>query len=376
MVDARFRRFVLWFWLPSLILGGVLTIEIGLQIRSAVTERLRAGRPSTYRAEAHRLRDAYRPFTTQHLHPYYLFFFPLQPEQRAALGNAVCSIDADGFREPGPASAGTRKLAVLLGGSTAFGDYASSNQATITSNLNRLQSDYFFVNAGVPSWNSTQELARMAIQIAAMKPALVITLDGANDAALADLPAFGQPGMQYPPGTPENFDQLEALVDEARRPWTRLTWRALFPEIFNRIDKYSKVDSGRPPPLPVATVNRASQRYVANLTEIAVLSRGAGARFLAVFQPIAGLHRHVSPDDYDPRDFVDAAAFRDAALAAQPKPFELIDFSSVFDEELPSVPVLRDDVTPETIFMDEVHLSDRGNTMLARRLWQLVSRAQ
>jgi hypothetical protein len=376
VVDARHRRFILLFWIPSLLLGGIMTIEILLQVRSKVTEYVRGAGDAHYREDVRRLRAAYRPFTIQHLHPYYLFFFPWQPSDRLALANAVCSLDADGFREPGPAAAGGRKLAVLLGGSTAFGDYASSNDTTITSNLNRLQLEYFFVNAGVPSWNSTQEVIRMAMQIAALKPSLVITLDGANDAALADTATGANPNAFYPAGTPENFDQFEALVNDAGRRWPRLTVRGLLPEIFNRIDKYTAPPPMRPPPLAPALVNAAARRYIDSLTQIAALSRGAGARYIGVFQPIAGLHKHVSSGAYDPADFADTAAFRDAAFALGPKPFELVDYSALFDSHFASVAVLDDTIKPDTIFMDEVHLSDQGNEVIARELLTLLPRAQ
>ena len=54
---------------------------------------------------------AYQPFAVQHLHPNYLFWFPLDAAQRQALNNPVCSLSAEGFRGPGPSERGTRKLA-------------------------------------------------------------------------------------------------------------------------------------------------------------------------------------------------------------------------------------------------------------------------
>ena len=373
MVTPALRRLILLLWIPATIAGGIMTIEILLQIRSAATERYRAARNPGGLSAAERLARAYRPFTVQHLHPHYLFFFPLQPADRLALSNSVCSLDANGFREPGPAQAGTRKLAVMLGGSSAFGHYASSNETTITSYLNRLQSEYFFVNAGVPSWNSTQELARLTMQVADMRPALVIAYDGANDAALVDNGLDGT-AVKYPAGTAENFDRLEELVDLARRPWARITWRGLFPEISNRIDKYSGVEETRRPPLDPAIVGAAARAYVGNLSRMAAVSRDAGARFIAVFQPIAGLHRHVAADDFDPRDFADTVAFHRTAMSIKRADLELWDFAAMFDDQLATIPVDRDDLTDQTIFVDEVHVTDRGNEMIARRMLRELQR--
>jgi hypothetical protein len=367
VVSDRARRLILILWIPALLAGGIMTIEILLQIRAAATERFRPDRTTLSK-----LRRAYQPFTVQHLHPFYLFFFPLQPQDRLALANAVCSVDADGFREPGPAAADGRKLAVLLGGSAAFGHYASSNDTTITSYLNRLQRDYFFVNAGVPSWNSTQELMRLSMQIADLRPALVIAYDGANDATLADIGVDANPPRQYPAGTPEHFDQLEELIDAARRPWRRITWRRLLPEIFNRIDKYTEPDA---PGVPVARpiIDRAASQYINNLERMSAIAQHAGARFIAVFQPIGGLHARVTPGAFDAGSFIDDRMFRDAAMSAKPRDVALVDFSTVFDRELERVPVAEQDISADTIFVDALHLSDRGNEIIARRLWQVIA---
>lgn len=372
-MSPALRRLILLLWIPATIAGGIMTIEILLQIRAAAGERYRAARNPQELSSVERLARAYRPFTIQHLHPHFLFFFPLQPAERLTLANSVCSLDADGFREPGPAQAGTRKLAVMLGGSSAFGHYASSNETTITSYLNRLQSEYFFVNAGVPSWNSAQELSRLTMQVADMRPALVIAYDGANDAALVDNGLDGNT-IKYPAGTPENFDRLERLVDLARRPWARVTWRGLFPEISHRIDKYRGVEEARRPPLDPPIIDAAARVYVGNLSRMAAVSRDAGARFIAVFQPIAGLHRHVAAEHFDPRDVADATAFHRAALAHKRDDLELWDFAAMFDDELEAVPVDQDDLTDQTIFVDEVHVTDRGNEMIARRMLRELQR--
>jgi lysophospholipase L1-like esterase len=366
VVAPRFRRFVLALWIPALLLGGVETVEILLQIRSAATEYFREASERKAPTEQQKIKLAYQPFAVQHLHPFYSFFFPLQPQDRLALANPVCSIDADGFREPGPAAAGSRKLAVLLGGSSAFGFLASSNDTTITAYLNRRQSEYFFVSAGVPSWNSTQELARMALQIADLHPALVITYDGANDASLVDqgLDARHQP--RYPAGTPEHFDELEAIVDTAARPLSRITLASLFPEIANRLEKYVFTRTGDSPPLDPVILQAAARRYTSNLLQVQVLARGAGARFLAVYQPIYGLHHRLAPDA-DGAD-ADARAFHDAALTMKPAALDLVDFSAIFDDVAA--------VTDSSVFLDDVHLSDRGSEMLANQLLRVLSRAQ
>lgn len=355
-------------WLGLAGLAGVAGVEILLQYRVAMKEAF--ARDDSRVGE---LRRAYAAFNVQHLHPHYLFFFPLSAVDRAAIGNAVCSIDQDGFREPGPAHANGRKLAVLLGGSAAFGDYASSNGTTITSYLNAMQDEYFFVNAGVPSWNSTQELVRMAVQVAALRPALVITYDGANDAGLAGL-AHSTTGAPYPPGTPDSFDELDDVVNRSSG-WTRPTLAAALPEVMLRVEKYRVALFGQDPvPEPLVDPAReaaVAARYLASLEQIAALSRAAGARYMAVFQPIASLHQNLRPSFATDDDIADFHA----RVVARPPAFEFYDLSAVFDQYFSDIPVLETDLAAETVFVDGVHLHDRGNELVARHLLGLIGQA-
>jgi len=343
-------------------LAVVMGLEILFQYRAAV--KLAFAKDTTHLA---RLELAYTPFSLKHFHPHYFFFFPLQADARLALGNDVCSLDRDGFREPGPGHAAGKPLAFLLGGSAAFGDYASSNATTITSFLNAAQDDYFFVNAGVPSWNSTQELYRVAMQIIDLKPALVIAYDGANDAVLAAEQVTGD--ATVPAGSFEGFEQVRAIVDDGAGP--SLPER-LFPELMHRFWKYTAVEQPEAP-ASAAAIEAGARRYVLNHHRMAELSRAAGARFISVFQPVASLHARtpIAADDRDSR----IVEFHRHLQAAQ-WPGEFVDLAAFFDTELETVPIADSDLADNDIFVDEVHLSDRGNAMVARRLLQaLASRA-
>lgn len=338
--------------------AAVMGAEILLQYRVAIK--------LAYAVDATRLAQldrAYAPFVEQHLHPLFLFFFPLDPSRRVAIGNDVCRLDADGFREPGLAHAADRKRAFLLGGSAAFGHYASSDRTTITGFLNAAQDEYFFVNAAVPSWNSAQELVRLSQQIVDLNPALVIAYDGANDAVLAELASEHDPSL-LPPGTPEHFDRLLEIVADERA----IRIERLFPEVMHRIEKYF----GRvvEPPYDPEGGGAAARRYIRNHQRMAELSRASGARFLSVFQPVAGLHSNVDPAvvERDPR----IAAFHRIVLS-QPWQGEFHDFAAIFDGELPLVPMAVHDITDDTIFVDDVHLADRGNAIVARRLLQVIA---
>ena len=136
--------------IPLLLLTGALGFERYLTYSS------RSDKTASFSSS--QLAYAYRPFSIQYINPFYLFFFPFNEEERVALSNSTVSLTADGYRGDGPSARGDRKLGFLIGGSTAFGYYASNNDQTISAWLNREQSTYHFVNAGVPSFNSNQEL--------------------------------------------------------------------------------------------------------------------------------------------------------------------------------------------------------------------------
>ena len=284
---------LLWLSAGGLILATVM--EFILRARVAAED----SPPSdpTYRE----LEAAYQPFTIQHLHPSFLFWFPLDPAERSALNNKVSSLSSDGFRGPGPMDKGTRQLAFILGGSAAFGHFATGNETTITGYLNALQDQYLFVNAGVPSWISSQELVRLALELVAHKPALVIAYDGFNDAAtVAD---YARRGLEMPPSAPESFDELSNLVGDIRgerrsAPQERLH-RRLFPRLMYEVDTW------RAGPQPVAEVKspqvsdamagvlrRGAATYAQNVSSMSRLMKAGEARFIGVFQPVLSLHAH------------------------------------------------------------------------------------
>ena len=124
---------------------------------------------------------AYEPFTIQYPNPQYLFFFPAPP------GVANRSLQPRGPADRRGIPARARRTQAAANGLhrrrfIRVRPLLEFNNTTITGYLNQLQTEYFFINAGVPSWNSTQELFRVAFQIMDYNPALVIAYDGANDA--------------------------------------------------------------------------------------------------------------------------------------------------------------------------------------------------
>jgi hypothetical protein len=254
-------------------------------------------------------------------------------------------------------------LAFLLGGSAAFGHFATSDATTITGYLNRLQDEYFFVNAGVPSWNSTQELSRLINQILDYKSALVMTYDGAND--LEIMLDYYRKRIDYPPGTPESFEHLYALVDDVRA--AQLSAPPLYERLFPWLTKTVRAHMGvseyterSASGVPDELIERTAARYVRNEQLMHDLSTAHGARFVGVFQPISVLHKGVPEDLRNPGRRVTYQKFHDDVFKRGCSACEYVDFSDFFDK--PGSARYHED----TLFVDEVHVNDHGNELIAQ----------
>jgi hypothetical protein len=337
---------------------------------------LEAAKRSRYAARYGRIDAAYASFRVQHINPFYLFFFPLEAARRAAMGNDVCSVGPDGFRGPGPEAARGRKLAFVLGGSAAFGYDASSNDTTITGYLNRVQSDYHFVNAGVPSWNSSQEMIRLVHQILAHRPDLVIAYDGANDAAIVN--RYERWGFDFPAGTPETFETLYSMVDDLRAggAWLQIP-ESLLPRLTRELrTAWWEARSGRGQPRAEA-IERAAAAYRHNLEVMNDVVSARGGRFIGIFQPIRSLHRGV-PDAHRSRRRLPVYREFHALVTGRHRPAgEYHDFATYFDTlyaQVPSIDIdAGEDVGEDTVFLDDVHLFDPGNRLIALAIRRILA---
>jgi lysophospholipase L1-like esterase len=285
----------------------------------------------------------YEAVNRTYLHPIYFFFFPLNLQERKSLSNQRITITSNGFRGREPTY--TKPLAVLLGGSVAFGHLSSSDETTITGYLNRIQDDFEFVNAAVPSWNSTQELHRLADQIIHLKPALVISFGLYNDVHIA------AKYPHLPPGSPENFERFKTIVD-------RNLFAALLESLFPRSAKLLGIGHPAPPTRAEisAALDAANKKFLENEQAMQALSKGLKFRFVTVIPPIrsAGSSSNRRVQAYE--------SVVQQALASEYCEENCLDYSNVFDQEFKSVTAVN------RFFYDTVHFTDQGNEFIARRL--------
>jgi len=347
-----------------------------------------------------RLHEAYAPFAVQYINPFYLFFFPLDLDARTAMNNPICSVDSAGFRGIGPQGRGNRKLAFVLGESTVFGHYASSDSATISGWLNRIQDEYWFVNAGVPSWNSTQEMFRYCMQIEPYHPELVLMINGPGDAGLA---VGHEVAGRAIPGTPESFDKLYNVMDDIRDGTVSPKQKdPLYQRLFPRLTKYlakavlggrgssggagggaTEFRSYRWRPYDDSVMSHAVDCYIHNQEIVDRLCKPSGTRYMGIFPPVMSLHEHLPKDELEAKRNPNNEWARDVlprfhrlAVERAAERFEYHDMGNYFDSLFTEIPVYHaGDTGPDSeIFIDEVHLYDPGNKLVAERIWEWVKK--
>jgi hypothetical protein len=154
--------------------------------------------------------DPYKKFTVQKLHPYYLFSLPWKENDIQNANNNIVSINNSGFRvNPFDTS---NINAVLLGGSTAFGHFSSSDKETLAYHISQ-KMNVNIINRNAPSWNSHQELVALAKMPPIYKFSISLSL--ANDIALSCVNYIGD-NTDRLPDQPESFDVLASYFDDLR----------------------------------------------------------------------------------------------------------------------------------------------------------------
>ena len=115
------------------------------------------------------LKEAFNPYKKVHIidvHPQYGFGLPLRKKDRTKRESKYVKFNNEGYRKTTNNSNkkiysknGHMNCLLILGGSTAFGSFVSSDQNTIASNIQTLiDKDTRVFNLGVPSFVSRQEL--------------------------------------------------------------------------------------------------------------------------------------------------------------------------------------------------------------------------
>lgn len=308
--------------------------------------------------------DPYKQFEVLDRNPVYGWYWTTNEDGVLPRHTPVVSIDAHGFRGAGvsPKNPDARKrpLAFLIGGSSAFGFRASSDQTTITAYLNRLQDDFQFVNAAVTGWDSSQELTRLRLQLIGFAPKLVVSYTLGND-----------------------LERVIEGLEDSGGWFQRLAFRLAphtsdlaFSFLYRHLQILGNWLSQGPSPAAFeAAVDAQVDAFVGNQESMYNLCKKNGIRFVTVIQAMTMTHDKVTIKGARP-DLYRRGVKR--ALASDYCKANCLNFSAVFDPLFDTVPVFfRDYATPalgasadpsSVVFADQWHLLDAGNAIVAQQL--------
>ena len=192
------------------------------------------------------------------------------------------SINSDGFRDTYATNPTQEKLAIVLGGSAAFGQGLSSDNLTFASHLSRLNQKYQIMNAAVVGFLSGQELAQMIHVLDKFTPTVYILFDGWND--IFDPYSYAE---NWPiNGGPIGFNNTFFMIE---RQLAALVAKSEHPKVLPVADKNFNNES--------EYFQAILSTYIANIDKMNAFANARKAIFLVIFQPELGNKKVLSSDE-------------------------------------------------------------------------------
>jgi lysophospholipase L1-like esterase len=269
---------------------------------------------------------------------------------------------------------------VLFGGSTMIGQNASDNAHTLPAYVERMLEAkwpgiaFQVINAGVFGYQSTQERLSYELAFRAMRPDLVIFLDGFNDAAAPSVSAQWQAHSSNMIMTPEAY-VAQFSPSRALAAWASNLLR--FPEPLATLAwlRRGLARMAPPPGAPTGSARvahyhpDASSQLVENVSGLAAQVEAAGGRAIFALQPFIGAKKPALSEAErglllalgdEPkvigRYFTDFEQAWRGLGASNTDRIRFLDMTGAFQE------------TATHVYDDIVHYNDAGNEILAARL--------
>ena len=338
-------------------------------------------------------KNIYKDYAVQYLHPYYLFSLPWQTDDQDALEiNNIVLLDDAGFRKTSKQNSEKQKI-IFLGGSTAFGHYASSNDKTISSYLNNLI-DHDVVNRNAPSWNSHQEAVALFKFHELDIVAASISFSLGNDISLNCRGTSRYSNLYH--DFPESWDILQDKVNDIRGSVrsesyalkTKIILSKILPNTYAKyvelklksnelviqeasLDTFGECNDD--------DIVKVADSFISNQTRMSQLSKAYNFKHFLVIQPSFNVHKDaLNRDNFGKQ----SGNFRKKVINYIMKSDycsenPCLDLSSVFDnmgfylEMYNSINSNPDKVNKWMdlgIFVDAIHINDRGNQIIANKI--------
>ena len=278
--------------------------------------------------------------------------------------------NALGFRGPEwTRKSRAQRRVIVLGGSLVFGQGASGDDRVLSARLEaRLRDagrDVEVLNAGVIGHSATQELILLTTKLLDYQPDVIVVVDGWNDFYFAGVLPEGVDRLVPP--TFLEFDELLGRTRESGLNILRASAAVRWVE--RRLDVRRRRAAPRTFVGYSDNADAAVATYRTMIERVILVARAAGVRTVIAPQPEI-MHRggeipaaeqalrvDAEPSGYAALSKATYRRFVDAACAvATAERIGFVDLTGIFDD------------VAETVFVDQVHLNDRGCDLLAASL--------
>ncbi len=312
------------------------------------------------------------PFLTEVMAPHYVHL---------RRGRVVFQTNSLGFRSPEFAlrkPPGTYRI-VVVGGSAAL--WGSDNAHTFANMLMKMFNPgggrgrrYEVIDAGVPGFTSTQELFLVQAEVISWDPDMVVVYDGFNDMFFGSMPTYRPNWVPRDeeltqflkrPVWMEDPVERNIFILHLYRDWRRRRERARMTPPEFATDSPAGLRFSYKPHLEAVRV------YRANLRSLVAMLKDRGVTPVLVYQPTLFDKTPWSPEER--ADFARvvpryAESMRTllplgaqaVKAVARTEHVTSADFTRIFDG------------IPGSTFEGQVHQSDMGNRIIARRLFDIL----
>ncbi len=256
---------------------------------------------------------------------------------------------------------------IVVGGSAAMGYGSTSDETAFPYVLERLLNAeskgarFEVINAGLAAAISRQELIVIAAELLDLRPDMIILFDGFND-------IVGSVINDRRPNYPWRFETLEKAISASpTKLFINKRLRNFRPtrKILDLIEEKRKREAWR----QYRPNDPAVEAYLENVRKMCALIKASSAEPVVVLQPALYFKKDISRDE---RSILDSQPqglrsivepmFEKGRIglgkAAKEEGVLFLDLSHGFDAH------------PETIFFDAVHFGDKGQEIIAEKIFQ------
>jgi hypothetical protein len=365
-------------------------------------------------------KSPYSDFTIQYFHPYYLFSLPWQEKDTIKTKSPIVSISNDGFREIEIQPSSDKQL-IFLGGSTAFSHFSSKNTTTIGAYLSQL-SPLRVVNRNAPSWNSHQESIALFKYESLDKVEASVSFSLVNDIVVS---CQGNLNNNEALDFPENWTKLNNLVSSTQgKNKTKASnniinfefdivikvkkfAQRLFPNIYlylheikkkNTFKKMEEVAIKKMTAKPkydncdFIHIENVAESFLLNQIRMSNIAKAYGFKHFVILQPHLDLHKDASIDEDQTAGLVNEknrlikfkkAVIKNVLDSEFCSKNPCLDLSTVFDNKGYFLKQYNPSVANNSsylqkwlksgVFVDNYHLNDRGNKVVAKEIAKWIS---